>query len=1184
VRSIIKKAVEIITHVQVLVVFLAFALMVFLSYRFMSGIERKHLLRDVNSAFSVTQAQISAELREPETLLGNVAETIRSLILRGDKADRIQDYIIYLNNYAQDNDQKRLMGVIGFYGIFDVFDGKFLSGDGEWPLPEDYIPQSRPWYIAAVEADGDIGVTKPYIDIKTDKVAITFSRRIFDDEGNPLGITCLDMTLDKISGYAVNTVVVQDSYGILFDNDFYVLAHPLPLYLGKPLGNMNDGPAIVNELLAGRNISERKATDYNGDTCVLFLNRLDNGWYLAVVAYEKSYYKSVTLIAHILIALGIGLAAVLSAILLNIVRAKNRADQRTQIMLDATPLGITLWDINGDIVDCNMEAVRLTGVRSKREYFEKLAALAPEYQSDGQKTADKLIKTIKAALTEGRCHIEWEHKTTDGELILYDIMAVSLKYKERDIVVTYARDIREIRSKEAKLKEVNERIQIMFNSSPLACCYVNKDIKVIDCNQKMVELFGLRNKQEFIDRFMDLSPENQPNGVKSHQMMNDYILKTLDSGYCHFEYMCRTLDGEELPVETTLVCVRQDHEQAVVLYTRDLRELKALMRQMRKAELAEESNRAKTNFLARMSHEIRTPMNVILGITDIQLQDETLPSTIKEAFSRIYNSGDLLLGIINDILDLSKIEANRLELSPVDYEIASLIHDTVQLNIMRYESKSVGFKLSVNENLPLRLNGDELRIKQILNNLLSNAFKYTHEGMVNVTVTFDPEKSDNENIILIFIVNDTGQGMTAEQVAKLGSEYSRFNAESNRTTEGTGLGMNIACNLIRLMNGNLEVDSVPGLGSTFTVKLPQGVADPAPLGKEYALSLSQLNLDSKTVIKKTHLTRDFMPYGRVLVVDDVESNLYVARGLLAPYGLSIDTALSGFEAVEKIKEGSSYDIIFMDHMMPKMDGIEASKIIRGFGYNKPIVALTANALTGQADVFLNNGFDAFISKPIDVRQLNVVLNKMIRDKQPVDVIQDARQQKNTINTAAESKQSAIDRQLAEFFVRDARKAINVIEAICLNKCRRKDDIPLFIINVHAMKSALANIGENELSAFAQKLEQDGREHNVKMILQSIPEFLDKLHVVIEKHKPAEMEGRAIDENDSEVREFLNEKLLKLENACVSFDKKAAKEILAQLKEMNWPDSIREKLGDISGHLLHSEFEETVNIIKLLLDT
>jgi CheY-like chemotaxis protein/HPt (histidine-containing phosphotransfer) domain-containing protein len=395
--------------------------------------------------------------------------------------------------------------------------------------------------------------------------------------------------------------------------------------------------------------------------------------------------------------------------------------------------------------------------------------------------------------------------------------------------------------------------------------------------------------------------------------------------------------------------------------------------------------------------------------------------------------------------------------------------------------------------------------------------------------------------------------------------------------------MNITRNLIQLMNGYLQVDSVPGLGSTFTVNLPQRTANPAPLGKEYALSLSRLNMDSKAQIKKARLMREYMPYGRVLIVDDVESNLYVARGLMAPYGLSIDTALSGYEAVEKIKNGASYDIIFMDHMMPKMDGIEASKIIRGTGYKMPIVALTANALTGQADVFLNNGFDDFISKPIDIRQLNAVLNRMIRDKQTIDVIQDARHQKEVMNTVIEAKQSAVDKQLAEFFIRDAKKAVNVIEAICINKCRRKDDIPLFIINVHAMKSALANIGESELSAFAQKLEQDGREHNVKIILQSIPEFLDKLHIVIDKYKPAETEGRTINENDSEVREFLREKLGKLEAFCVSYDKKAAKEILAQLKEMKWPLSFKEKLDNISGHILHSEFEEAVNIIKQILN-
>jgi signal transduction histidine kinase/DNA-binding response OmpR family regulator len=448
----------------------------------------------------------------------------------------------------------------------------------------------------------------------------------------------------------------------------------------------------------------------------------------------------------------------------------------------------------------------------------------------------------------------------------------------------------------------------------------------------------------------------------------------------------------------------------------------AMMAEMRKTEIAEESNKAKSDFLARVSHEIRTPMNAILGITEIQLQDEKHSPVTKKAFERIYNSGDLLLGIINDILDLSKIEAGKLVLNPARYDIASLIHDIVQINMMRYETKSLEFILDVHEKLPLLFIGDELRIKQILSNLLSNAFKYTDKGSVKLIVYADEDQKDASKETLVFVVSDTGQGMTPDQIEKLGTEYSRFNMEANRETEGTGLGMNITRNLVHLMNGSLSVESTPGIGTTFTVRLPQErVADSAVIGKGMAENLMEINLDNTVKMRAFQINREFMPYGRVLVVDDVETNLYVARGLLSPYGLTVETVLSGFEAIDKVKDGSVYDIIFMDHMMPRMDGIEAAKIIRDLGYAKPIVALTANAIAGQAAIFMENGFDDFISKPIDTRQLNMVLNKLVRDKYPHEVVESARKQKDRLLSGDEQRESA-GPDLAEIFARDAKKA------------------------------------------------------------------------------------------------------------------------------------------------------------------
>jgi CheY-like chemotaxis protein len=321
-----------------------------------------------------------------------------------------------------------------------------------------------------------------------------------------------------------------------------------------------------------------------------------------------------------------------------------------------------------------------------------------------------------------------------------------------------------------------------------------------------------------------------------------------------------------------------------------------------------------------------------------------------------------------------------------------------------------------------------------------------------------------------------------------------------------------------------------------------------------------------------------MPYGRVLVVDDVESNLFVARGLLVPYGLSIDIATSGFEAVDKIRDGAQYDIIFMDHMMPRMDGIEAVKIIRSLGYKGYIVALTANAITGQAEIFLSSGFDDFISKPIDIRQLNAVLNKLIRDKQPEEVLNKARQQKDIIYAAGRHN-LAIDPQLAEYFVRDGEKAYIILENILKNNLSDSDDLLKYIINIHAMKSALANIGEGELSDEVLELEQAGRDQNIDLILTGLPKFLVSLRNVIDKLKPPDEITEEIKIDSEDDIAFLQEKLLAIQTACVSFDKKSAKEILAEVKVKTWPGAIRDKLSAISERLLHSEFEEAAAIAR-----
>ncbi|MDR3000754.1 MAG: response regulator [Fibromonadaceae bacterium] len=585
----------------------------------------------------------------------------------------------------------------------------------------------------------------------------------------------------------------------------------------------------------------------------------------------------------------------------------------------------------------------------------------------------------------------------------------------------------------------------------------------------------------------------------------------------------------------------------------------------------EMTSKAKSTFLANMSHEIRTPMNAILGITEIMRLNKSLPADIKEGLGKIHDSCGLLLGIINDILDFSKVEAGKLDIMPEEYETASLINDSVQLNIMKIENKPIEFELKIDEKLPAKLIGDQLRIKQVLNNLLSNAFKYTDAGKVTLTATCE---AGEDGPVLALSVQDTGYGMSKKQVNKLFDEYSRFNNESGRTIEGTGLGLAITQRLIKLMNADIHVESEPGKGSLFTVQLPQGTVDSEVLGKDLVENLQQFRSHNIQGRKKAKITRDPMPYGSVLVVDDVETNLYVSEGLMKPYELQIDTVLSGFEAIDKIKNGKVYDIIFMDHMMPKMDGMETTKRLRDLGYTSPIVALTANAVVGQADIFLQNGFDDFISKPIDIYRLNSILNKLIRDKQPADVIETARKQMN--KTETDSDQPQISSLLLASFNRDANKTVTVLEELLPKKVFGGEELRKIIISVHGIKSALRNIREIELSEAAYQLEQAGREQNIELMKSSAADFLKDLRALLERLKP--------ENNDStdEDLEGLRSKLLTIKNYCADYNRKEALILLEEIKKQCSKET-RIILEKVSELVQHSEFDKAESKIASYVD-
>jgi signal transduction histidine kinase/DNA-binding response OmpR family regulator len=573
----------------------------------------------------------------------------------------------------------------------------------------------------------------------------------------------------------------------------------------------------------------------------------------------------------------------------------------------------------------------------------------------------------------------------------------------------------------------------------------------------------------------------------------------------------------------------------------------------------EQANRAKSRFLATMSHEIRTPMNAIIGISQMQMVREDLPPDCIDAIGKIYASGNGLLGIINDILDLSKIETGKFEIIPAEYDLPSLINDTIQLNISRIGSKPIDFRLNIPENIPAALLGDEMRIKQIINNILSNAIKYTDKGTVAMSVN---SKNSEIGIDLIISVADTGQGIKTEDLEKLGAEFSRFNLDENRTTEGTGLGMNITKRLLALMNGKMEIRSKFGEGSTFIVTIPQEKVSEKTIGEKLAASLSDCTYSRVKQAEKMQIVRELMNYGKVLVVDDVETNLYVAEGLLRPYGIAVTTVTSGFEAIDLIKQGKTYDIIFMDHMMPKMDGIEAVKNIRSMNYNAPIIALTANAIVGNDEMFKTNGFDDFISKPIDIRQLNAALNRFVRRGAPAGGSRGSLSEPLQNLRADFKNNESVPEKLIEVFLRDSQKSIPILTKL------GTDDLVTFTITAHAMKSALANVGNAELSELAKSLEAAGRAGDTAFIEEKTPGFIENLNAFILKITP-ENDKKLLPEDN----ELLGKTLSEIAAACENYDADSANEILLSLRGYKWSDDVFRMIDEISKLILHGEFEE-----------
>lgn len=555
-----------------------------------------------------------------------------------------------------------------------------------------------------------------------------------------------------------------------------------------------------------------------------------------------------------------------------------------------------------------------------------------------------------------------------------------------------------------------------------------------------------------------------------------------------------SINGQHYESHTKHIIDENGRIQGCVILILDMTDIKAYINEIKRVRLqAEKASIAKSEFLANMSHEIRTPMNAIIGLNDI-IMEECEDTEIYGHAKDVQSAAKSLLAIINDILDLSKVEAGKMELVYVDYYIKVMADEIIGMMDMAASQRGLILKYECDETIPCCYSGDDGRIKQILINILSNAIKFTNKGYVRVYITGKPGRNEDEEL-LIFHVEDTGCGIRQEDIGKIFEDFRQVDSKRNRSAEGTGLGLAIVKHLVELMEGTIEVESTYGKGTMITITIPQKIKDRHPVSKMPELP--------KTEQKITDIFT--APGIKVLIVDDNVINRKVARGFLKNYAFDLTEAESGPEAIELVRT-VRFDIIFMDHMMPGMDGIEAAEVIRrdcGENGTAPVmVALTANAMEGMREQFLECGFQDFIAKPLDRKELNQLLLRWVPEKY--------RQAENREEESEPLDPSAfqingVDMDAAmQYYSGDEEGFVDLLEIYCMDGKRKikllhelvETDILRYQIEVHGLKSASANIGAMDVSAMARAQENAAAQGDREFISGNFPMLLAEYETLL----------------------------------------------------------------------------------------
>ena len=640
--------------------------------------------------------------------------------------------------------------------------------------------------------------------------------------------------------------------------------------------------------------------------------------------------------------------------------ALKESEERFANMFKYAPTAVTLFDMDKQCwFDVNENTERLYGFSREQLLQMSPADVSPEKQPDGQLSSVAAKAKLGEALQGGHPIFEWHHTNSKKEIIICEVHLSRFPGSDRNLIQASILDITERKRTEQALKESEQRYSRIAKDAPEAITLFDPETaKWIDVNESFERLFGYDRATALTMGPIDIAPEKQPNGGLSSQLAKKNIETAIKGGSPIFEWQAMHANGTLVECEIRLVGVPWGGRTLVRASVTDIAERKRAQEELKRSkEAAEAANRAKSQFLANMSHEFRTPLNAILGFTQLNLNDSELPPALKENLTIVKSSGEHLLGLINDVLEMSKVEAGHTALNEQSFNLYEFLNELAQMFKDRAKQKGLGLALNIAKNLPIYIKTDPQKLRQVLTNIIGNALKFTSEGSINLYA--EQQNSDAESPRLSFQVKDTGCGIPTMDMKKLFDPSVQL--ESSDSQHGTGLGLSISHQFVRLMGGEIQVESTPGKGSTFSFYIrAQTTKNEVFKQTKTAQRVLQLAPNQKTI--------------RILIVEDELENRLLLRKILESAGFVVQEAENGLKGIELFQQWSP-DLVFMDMRMPVMDGYQATGEIKAIDQESIIIALTASVFEEQRISILACGCDELMHKPCSDQEIFSMIAK-----------------------------------------------------------------------------------------------------------------------------------------------------------------------------------------------------------------